>query len=384
VSAPLLRAVPDPRLRRVLADVAHRQDPPVPVIGFPKATDIDYGPLAPLAGGTLNNIGDPTVTGLEARNVKDLEQEVVGTLADLFGAATDNRWGCVTTGGTEGNLYGLLLARTLHPAAVVYHSAAAHYSVPKAAHLLSLPTVVVPCQRGGQMDYAALAAAAAGNRERPAVVVATVGTTMTEAVDDVARIATALDAAYVPVARRYVHADAALTGIPLALTGPVLPPSCNLTRVNSLSISGHKFLGTPEPCGVVLTRRTHRDTVARSVSYIGGVDATIAGSRSGHTVLQLWWALTSMTLEDHWARAVDARGVAEHAVRALGAIGVPAWRHPHAFTVVFPTPSAAMVTRWSLATADGISHVVCVPGVSAATIDRFVAELATDRAADRR
>ena len=39
-------------------------------------------------------------------NVKDLEREVVRILADLFRAPPDDRWGCVTSGGTEGNLYG--------------------------------------------------------------------------------------------------------------------------------------------------------------------------------------------------------------------------------------------------------------------------------------
>lgn len=356
----------------VLHMVADRQHPAVMPIGFPKATDIDFTWLAPLAAGTLNNIGDPTVPGLEHRNVKDLERQVVRILADLFRAPPQDQWGCVTTGGTEGNLYGLLVARTRFPDGIVYHAASAHYSVPKAVHLLNLPAVPVPATAGGELDYARFGAAVRANLGRPVIVVATVGTTMTEAVDSVPEILAQLDAAGVPPEQRYIHVDAALAGVPLALDGH---PSCDLGVVDSLAISGHKFLATPEPCGVVLTRDSYREKLARAVAYIGGVDATIAGSRSGHTVLQLWWALRSLTLAEHRQRAERARAVAEYTVRRLTAIGWQAWRHEHAFTVVIESPPQPVIERWSLATADGWSHIICVPGVTRDMVDRLVAHL---------
>ncbi|HZG90003.1 MAG TPA: histidine decarboxylase [Pseudonocardia sp.] len=359
-------------LRPMLKAVAARMLPAVTPIGFPAATDLDFSAIAPLAPGTLNNIGDPTVPGLEHRNVKDLEREVVAILADLFRAPRDDRWGCVTSGGTEGNLYGLFLARTQLPNAVVYFAETAHYSVAKAAHLLNLPAYAVPATDHGELDYGQLSRAVGANPHRPAIVVATVGTTMTEAVDNVAAIRLTLDQAGVPDS--YIHVDAALSGMPLALSGGHV--SCDLGgHVDSLTISGHKFLATPEPCGVLLTRRRHRDRVAQAVSYIGGVDATIAGSRSGHTVLQLWWALRNYDMTAHRKRAEDARDVARHTVRRLTAEGWTAWRHPHAFTVVIKSPSPALIQRWSLATSDGWSHIVCVPGVSTEVIDRFVDDL---------
>jgi histidine decarboxylase len=353
--------------------VADRQRPAVTPIGFPKATDIDFGWLAPLAAGTLNNIGDPTVPGLEHRNVKDLEQQVLRILADLFRAPQRDRWGCVTTGGTEGNIYGLWLARTLLPAGVVYHATSAHYSVAKAILLLNLPAVPLPSTDGGEPDYAAFGAAVRAHPGRPVIVVATVGTTMTEAVDNVTAIIRELDAAGVPPEQRYIHVDAALAGVPLALEGH---PSCDLGVVDSLTISGHKFLATPEPCGVLLTRQEHRDRLARSVAYIGGVDATIAGSRSGHTVLALWWALRSLTLDDHRRRAEKARAVAAYTVERLNGIGWEAWRHGHAFTVVIKSPPQQLIDARSLATADGWSHIICVPGVTTDDINKFAGELA--------
>jgi histidine decarboxylase len=105
------------------------------------------------------------------------------------------------------------------------------------------------------------------------------------------------------------------------------------------------------------------------------VDATIAGSRSGHTVLQLWWALRSLDLTAHRRRAERARAVAAYAVRRLNERGWEAWRHDHAFTVVIKSPSPRMIERWSLANEEGWSHIVCVPGVPVEVIDRFVDEV---------
>jgi histidine decarboxylase len=126
---------------------------------------------------------------------------------------------------------------------------------------------------------------------------------------------------------------------------------------------------------VVLTRRSYRDRVARIVPYIGGVDATIAGSRSGHTVLQLWWAVHSVGLEGHRRRALEACRTAMYAERELAAIGWPAWRHSHASTVVIARPPDAVVERWSLASTGEHSHLITTPGVTRGMVHDLLADL---------
>ena len=53
-------------------------------------------------------------------------------------------WGYVTTCGTEGNLYGMLLARETLPDGIVYTSSETHYSVFKAAHYYRQEVEVIP------------------------------------------------------------------------------------------------------------------------------------------------------------------------------------------------------------------------------------------------
>ena len=49
---------------------------------------------------------------------------------------------------------------------------------------------------------------------------------------------------------------------------------------DSLSISGHKFIGSPLPCGIVVAKKSNVDLIARAIEYVGALDTTITGSRT--------------------------------------------------------------------------------------------------------
>jgi histidine decarboxylase len=345
-------------------------------IGFPGATDFDFADLGPVLGGQLlNNVGDPFVDGSAANQTKWAEREVVGFLADLFRVPRPQVWGYVTSGGSEGNLYGLWVARSLFPDGIVYHSDAAHSSVDKAVSLLGMASVRIRTDRWGSLDYADLTAEVRANRTRPAVVVASIGTTMTEAVDDVRSIHAVLDD--IAVRRRFVHADAALSGIPLALMDPGARFGFDFADgADCITVSGHKFLGCPMPCGVVLVRRELRDRVAQAGRYTGSPDTTITGSRNGHTPLLLWQRLATLGVDGLRRRAEASRQLAEYAHMRLLEIGWPAHRFPHAFTVLLRTPPEPVASQWVLAsTGGGWSHLIAMPGVTRDQVDAFVDDL---------
>ncbi len=381
-------------------------------IGFPGAVDLDHSAVLTRLGRRLwNNIGDPASDPGGVAHTKALERAVVAWVADTLAMPTDDRWGYVTSGGTEGNLAALHAAHRRHPRAVVYYSTAAHYSISKIIGIIGARGVVVDARPDGEMDYARLAAQIRRRRTRPAIVVATAGTTMTEAVDDSAQIATVL-ATHSPGG--HLHVDAALSGIPLALDGRLrLDPS---SGIDSIAVSGHKFFGVPIPCGVVLIRdgtrvgdgarengdgSEHGDgpddngrerdsarlngdgrengadrTHDRHIPYTGTLDTTIGGSRCGLAAALLWHAIATHGREGHRWRVAEARRLAAYAVDRLTVAGWPAWRHPHAFTVVFPTPPGQVRAKWLLATDGDLSHLICMPGVTRGQIDAFVADLA--------
>ncbi|MDG4795176.1 histidine decarboxylase [Micromonospora sp. WMMD1082] len=340
-------------------------------IGFPGATDLDYRRVVTRLGGRLwNNIGNLDDPGGVA-HTRVLERAAITWFANLLGMPADDRWGYATSGGTEGNRAALLAAYHRWPTARIYHTDAAHYSVRKIGReMVGAYKVVVRAGPDGEMDYDDLAAQIRRRKRWPAIVVATAGTTMTEAVDDTARIRAVLTEHGVA---GHLHVDAALSGIPLALDGQLRFTDGD---IDSIAISGHKFLGIPTPCGVVLIRDSVRRPAER-VAYTGTVDTTVSGSRCGLAAALIWNAIAVHGREGHRWRAAEARSTAAYAVEQItAATGWRAWRWPHAFTVVLPTPPATVRARWLLATDGPVSHIVCMPGVTREQIDAFVADLA--------
>lgn len=342
-------------------------------LGYPVAKDFDYTPLQDFLQYPLNNLGDPFEACTYAVHTREMEREVVQYFAELFRADPLNWWGYVTNGGSEGNLYGLYLARELYPHGMVYYSEATHYSIQKNLHLLNMSSIVIRTQENGEIDYEDLETTIRLNRHKPAIILANIGTTMTEARDDVRRIKSILKS--MAIQNHYVHCDGALAGSYSAFLEP-RPHFDFADGADSIAISGHKFIGCPIPSGVVVVKKSYRDRIARGISYIGSLDTTISGSRNGLSPLFLWYALKMGGTEGLQQRIGHSLEIAAYTEARLNALGMDAWRNPNAITVVFAAPAKSVRDKWQLATENGVSHVICMPNVSKAQIDEFVEDIA--------
>ena len=342
-------------------------------LGYPVSKDFDYSELTPFLQYPINNLGDPFEEGTWKVQTHQMEKEVVAFFARLFRAQPKDYWGYVTNGGSESNLYGLYLAREMYPKAMVYYSESTHYSVRKNIHLLNIPSIVIRSQENGEIDYEDFENTLRMNRHKPAIVLTTFGTTMKEAKDDVSRIKGILR--NLAVQDHYIHCDAALSGSYGAFMEPRVPFDFK-DGADSISISGHKFVGSPIPCGVIITKRGHRDRIAKGISYIGSLDTTITGSRNGHSPLFLWYALKQLGEEGMKARYLHGLEVAEYCKNRLKEIGVEAWSNPGSLTVVMPRTPEAVKQKWQLATEGEVSHIICMPNVTKSQIDEFIEDLA--------
>ncbi|WP_212004231.1 histidine decarboxylase [Chitinophaga sp. HK235] len=341
-------------------------------LGYPVSKDFDYSPLYPFLQYPLNNLGDPFVDSTYTVGSREMERHVVEFFARLFRAPANDWWGYVTNGGSEGNLYGLYLARELYPKAMVYYSEATHYSVQKNLHLLNMPSIMIRTLPNGEIDYDDLQQTMSMNRHMPVIMLANIGTTMTEARDDIGRIKGILKD--LAIRHHYIHADGALSGSYCAFLDP-RPAFDFADGADSIAISGHKFIGSPIPCGVVVAKKSYRDRIARSVAYIGSMDTTITGSRNGHSPLFLWYALKSLGIAGLQERARHSLSVAAYAVERFRENGIDAWRNPDSITVVFPDPPGNIRRKWQLASENGWSHIICMPNVETAQIDQLLAEM---------
>lgn len=347
-------------------------------VGYPCNQDFDFSELFRFLAFSANNVGDPFSSTNYRLNTMEFEREVLADFARFTQAPEGEWWGYVTAGGTEGNMYGLYVARELFPEGICYFSEDTHYSVAKVLRLQHTRNIMIKSQPDGQMDYADLRETLRIHRDVPPIVFANIGTTMKGAVDDLSKIRAILDD--LAIANAYVHADAALSGMILPFVDD--PQPWNFSHgADSISISGHKMLGAPVPCGVVLARKSHVDRIARSIEYVGALDTTIAGSRSAFSPLMLWYRLR--TLGETGLRAMIQGSLerAEYAVQKLNAHGIKAWRHANSVTVVFPRPPKTVMEKWIIAPKKEIGHLIVMPHVTTAIIDEFAADFASSLAA---
>ncbi|MFJ2555226.1 MULTISPECIES: pyridoxal phosphate-dependent decarboxylase family protein [unclassified Streptomyces] len=227
-----------------------------------------------------------------------LETLLLQEMARLVGYDDTRAAGVLTSGGTESNLMGLMLARDRVLGAAtgrqielsgvaasgsagrprILASAAAHFSVQRAAALLGLgedAVLSVPVGHELRMDPDALAAAldgCAGRGELPVAVVATAGTTDTGAVDPL-RACAALAAAH----GAWLHVDAAYGGGAL-LSDRLAPLLDGLALADSVSLDWHKLGWQPAAAGIFLVRESETyASLARRAVYLNPVDDEEAG-----------------------------------------------------------------------------------------------------------
>ena len=230
-------------------------------IGYPCNQVFDYSELCRFLEFACNNVGDPFGASNYRMNTHDFERDVVHEFARLTQAPPDEYWGYVTSGGTEGNMYGLYVAREIFPQGICYFSEETHYSVAKILRLQHTRNIMIKSRTDGAIDHDDLRETLRLHRDVPPIIFANIGTTMKGAIDDLDAIRGILND--LAISEAYIHADAALSGMILPFVDEPQPWDF-AAGIDSLSISGHKLLGSPLPCGVVLARKQHVDRIARS------------------------------------------------------------------------------------------------------------------------
>ena len=356
-------------LLRDLEELSSRQ------VGYPTNQDFDYTPLLPFLRLTANNVGDPFHDSNYRVNTHEIEREVIATFADLMCLERERAWGYVTSGGTEGNMYGLYMGRELYPDGVVYFSQDTHYSVVKILRLLKARSIMIKSQPNGEIDYDDLYETIRINRDSPVIFMANIGTTMKGAVDDVSRVRAILSD--LAVTNHYIHADAALSGMILPFVEEPQPFGFD-AGFDSVAISGHKMIGSPLPCGVALTRREYVSRVARSIEYVGVLDTTLTGSRSAFAPLMIWYAFRNHGLDGYRDIVRRCIETAEYAVNRFLDAGIPAWKNRNSVTVVIRRPSPEIIRRWQLAPYEDIAHLLTMPHITRDTIDAVVDDCVRD------
>ena len=251
-----------------------------------------------------------------------VEQKMVRWLCAQAGLPTSAD-GTFTTGGSQSNYMGLLLARDtflrkhwnwsaqksgLPPEARrlrILCSEVAHFTVEKSASQLGLGTdavVRVAVDDHFRMDPAALRAALQSLQLQslhPMAIVATAGTTDFGSIDPLPELVAAARAA-----NTWLHVDAAYGGS-LLFSADHRAKLAGIEHADSLSIDFHKLLWQPIPCSVFLVREAqHFESIKMHADYLNSeldedagvpnlVTTSLLTSRR-FDALKLWISLQSL------------------------------------------------------------------------------------------
>lgn len=349
------------------------------MVGYPASLVFDYSILVRFLKYHINNIGDPYQnSGYYRINTLDIEKRVIDRFAELFHAPKDSYWGYVTNGGSEGNLHGLYVARECYPNGIVYYSDQTHYSVIKNLRLLKVNSCCIKSQANGEINYEQLKEALKADKNKAVpILFANIGTTMKGAIDDVQKFHEILSS--LDIDEFYIHCDAACFGMIL----PFLPDRQTIhfdfrAKIDSIAISGHKVIGTPIPCGVVLLKKSHTERIGNHIEYVGISDKTISGSRNGLTPLFLWHEMIYASEEAFKKKIHACMKKAQYAIDRFKKMGIHAWRNLNSIIIIFPRPSEKLARKWQLAVEGDIAHMITLPHVTRQMINRFVDEVAAE------
>lgn len=347
-------------------------------IGYPESADFDYTILERFMRFSINNCGDWGEYCNYLLNSFDFEKEVMEYFASIFKIPFEESWGYVTNGGTEGNMFGCYLGRELFPEGTLYYSKDTHYSVAKIVKLLRIKSSLVESQPNGEMDYDDLIRKIQRDNEEHPIIFANIGTTVRGAIDNIAEIQQRIGQLGIKRDEYYLHADAALSGMILPFVND--PQPFNFADgIDSIGVSGHKMIGSPIPCGIVVAKRKNVDRISVEIDYISAHDKTISGSRNGHTPLMMWEAIRSHSWSDWQRRIEHSLNMAQYAVDRLQAAGIDAWRNKNSITVVFPCPSEAVWKKHCLATSGDIAHLITTAHhLDSSKIDELIDDVIAD------
>lgn len=347
-------------------------------IGYPESADFDYTLLERFMRFSINNCGDWSEYCNYLLNSFEFEKEVMVYFAELFKIPFEESWGYVTNGGTESNMFGCYLGREIFPDGTLYYSKDTHYSVAKIVKLLRIKSQVVESLPNGEVDYDDLMAKIAKDNEKHPIIFANIGTTVRGAIDDIHLIQQRLKEAGFKREDYYLHADAALSGMILPFVNE--PQGFTFADgIDSIGVSGHKMIGSPIPCGIVVAKKKNVDRISVEIDYISAHDKTITGSRNGHTPMMMWEAIKSHTPAD-WRRRIErSLHMAQYAVDRMQKAGINAWRNKNSITVVFPCPSEAVWKKHCLATSNEVAHLITTAHhLDTSQIDALIDDIIAD------
>lgn len=308
---------------------------------YEQAPFLKEAPLLRTYVANPNHIGCHTLGESEDffSGTQDIEREVIELLAvDVLKAEEGSCDGYVAGGGTEANIQAAWIYRNYfkqeHNAAIneiaLIGSADTHYSIAKAANLLSLQWYSVPVDNTTrqiipqQLD--SMVAQAIADGVKYFIIISNMATTMFGSVDN--------PDVYVAAMQQHnaqfkLHLDGAFGGFIYPTGTPDSNVNFSNPHVSSVTLDAHKMLQAPYGTGIFLARKNLMQYVfTKEAQYVHGMDITLSGSRSGANAIAIWMILVTYGPNGWFEKINKLLYRTDWCCNQLDAMGISYFRYP--------------------------------------------------------
>lgn len=267
-----------------------------------------------------------------------------------------------------------------------------HYSTYKIAECMQLPVLEIESNENGSISVEnftnKIEEHLKNNPGNPLIINCNMGVTTTGAFDNIIQIKESLEA----MRRKPVysiHIDGAMYGLLLPLLDNFKHIDNFFKIANTISISFHKYLGLPQPCGVALTHKYFLDAAYMSdvkiIEYAGNiVDTTVSGSRSGFNVLLIYHALiNALKLHDSKENlqklvSSDLEKTKLFYSKLVNIFGDNKVKYnKEQFNILFPKPSKEIIRKYQLMVHNDYAIICVLNNVNTELMEEFINELTT-------
>jgi tyrosine decarboxylase/aspartate 1-decarboxylase len=319
------------------------------------------------------NLGDPELFP----GTKEIESKLLRFILNLL-HAPHTAAGQIVSGGTEGNITAMWVAKQVTGRKDIIVPASAHFSFTKIASLMDMKLVIIPLTKDCTMDTRNIGGKITKNT---AAVVGVAGSTELGTVDPIPELSDLCSDEHL-----FLHVDAAFGGfvIPfLKQLGYDVPAfDFQLPGVSSVSIDAHKMGYSAIPLGTLVLREEHwlDEISVKSPCISSERQVGILGTRSGGPVAGSYAVARYLGNEGYKKVVERCMNTTHYAEKKITELGIP--------LVVKPTMNvlgvklrnlSPVVTKladygWKVNKIDHLSciRLVIMPHVTKKVIDRFI------------
>ena len=262
------------------------------------------------------NLGDPEL----CPGTKEIESRYITFISQLLHAPKTSA-GQIVSGGTEGNITAMWIAKQLSGKKEILLPTSAHFSFQKIASLMGMKLIEIPVTKEYVMDVAELKKKI---HTTTAAVVGLAGSTELGTIDPIPELSEICTDEHI-----FFHVDAAFGGfvIPFLkeLQYKVTDFDFQLKGVSTISIDSHKMGYAAIPLGTLVVRKKQwLETISVDSPYISSEkQAGILGTRSGAPVAAAYAVARFLGHEGYKQMVQSCMEVTQYTERRIRELGLP-------------------------------------------------------------